>query len=155
MGSTCMGSWGTTGLRDPQVTPQNHAHPSTIAGSKIVPSGQKKSPASSLNEAGHRPGGDLLSQDLSSHYHRRCSVSLPGSEWDRVVPPRSGHQRRRFASQVPNLKVPSSKPSPRGPDPALETPPLVALACRMFVCMCHADQTSFFMTTGGAFHTSH
>jgi hypothetical protein len=43
--------------------------------------------------AGHIPGDDLLSQDLSSHYHWRCSVSLPGSEWDRVVPPRSGHQR--------------------------------------------------------------
>jgi hypothetical protein len=46
-----------------------------------------------LLEAGHIPGDDLLSQDLSSHYHWRCSVSLPGSEWDRVVPPRSGHQR--------------------------------------------------------------
>jgi hypothetical protein len=43
--------------------------------------------------AGQIPGDDLLSQDLSSHYHRRCSVSLPGSEWDRVVPLRSGHQR--------------------------------------------------------------
>ena len=43
--------------------------------------------------AGHIPGDDLLSQDLSSHYHWRCGVSLPGSEWDRVVPPRSGHQR--------------------------------------------------------------
>ena len=44
-------------------------------------------------DAGQIPGGDLLSQDLSSQYHRRCSVSLPGSEWDRVVPLRSGHQR--------------------------------------------------------------
>ncbi len=42
---------------------------------------------------GHGPGDDLLSQDLSSHYHRRWGVSLPGSEWDRVVPPRCGHQR--------------------------------------------------------------
>ena len=42
--------------------------------------------------AGHIPGNDLLSQDLSSQYHRRCGVSLPGSERDRVVPPRSGHQ---------------------------------------------------------------
>ena len=56
---------------------------------------QKKSPAPSIFMlgAGHIPGDDLLSQDLSSHYHWRCSVSLPGSEWDRVVPPRSGHQR--------------------------------------------------------------
>ena len=44
-------------------------------------------------EPGHIPGDDLLSRDLSSHYHWRCGVSLPGSEWDRVVPPRSGHQR--------------------------------------------------------------
>ena len=49
--------------------------------------------------AGHIPGDDLLSQDLSSHYHRRCSVSLPGSEWDRVVPPRSGHQRSTLYDQ--------------------------------------------------------
>lgn len=48
--------------------------------------------------AGHIPGDDLLSQDLSSHYHWRCSVSLPGSEWDRVVPPRCGHQRAISAS---------------------------------------------------------
>ena len=38
------------------------------------------------------PGGDLLSQDLSSNYHRRYSVSLPGSERDRVVPLCSGHR---------------------------------------------------------------
>ena len=55
--------------------------------------GIKKSPAPSIEDAGQRPGDDLLSQDLSSHYHWRCGVSLPGSEWDRVVPPRSGHQR--------------------------------------------------------------
>ena len=59
--------------------------------------GQKKSPTSSLDEIGLITGDDLLSQDLSSHYHRRCSVSLPGSEWDRVVPLRSGHQNSNFA----------------------------------------------------------
>jgi hypothetical protein len=54
----------------------------------------KKEPGTHIAvDAGQIPGGDLLSQDLSSQYHRRCSVSLPGSEWDRVVPPRSGHQR--------------------------------------------------------------
>ena len=42
-------------------------------------------------------GDDLLSQDLSSHYHRRARVSLPGSEWDRVVPPCYGHQKPTFA----------------------------------------------------------
>ena len=52
-----------------------------------------------LTGAGHIPGDDLLSQDLSSHYHWRCGVSLPGSEWDRVVPPRSGHQRATLQGQ--------------------------------------------------------
>jgi hypothetical protein len=55
---------------------------------------QKKGPAFSFGEkAGHRPGNDLLSQGLSPHYHRRNSVSLPGSDWDRVVPPCYGHQK--------------------------------------------------------------
>ena len=46
-----------------------------------------------FGKTGLIPGDDLLSRDLASNYHRRCSVSLPGSEWDRVVPPRCGHQR--------------------------------------------------------------
>ena len=57
---------------------------------------QKKPGLIGYDEAGHRPGNDLLSQGLSPHYHRRNSVSLPGSEWDRVVPPCYGHQRTRF-----------------------------------------------------------
>ena len=54
---------------------------------------QKKRPAPSFEEAGQIPGNDLLSRGLSPNYHRRGNVSLPGSEWDRVVPLRSGHQR--------------------------------------------------------------
>ena len=38
------------------------------------------------------PGGDLLSRDLSSDYHRRANVSLPGSGWDRVGPLGYDHQ---------------------------------------------------------------
>ena len=38
-------------------------------------------------------GDVLLSHDLSSYYHRGCSVSLPCSEWERVVPLRWGHQK--------------------------------------------------------------
>ena len=38
------------------------------------------------------PGGDPLLRDLSSDYHWRGSVSLPGSERDRVGPLRSGHR---------------------------------------------------------------
>ena len=58
----------------------------------VLPGAHKRARLQLLG-AGHIPGDDLLSQDLSSHYHRRYSVSLPGSEWDRVVPPCSGHQR--------------------------------------------------------------
>ena len=69
---------------------------------------QKKSPAPCFQGAGPIPGDDLLSQDLSSHYHRRCGVSLPGSEWDRVVPPRSGHQRSIL------LRVRTGAPATKG-----------------------------------------
>ena len=41
------------------------------------------------------PGGYLLSRDLSSDYHRRADVSLPGSEWDRVGPSGYDHQGSR------------------------------------------------------------
>ena len=69
------------------------------------PYAYKKEPASLIAEGdGQIPGGDLLSQDLSSQYHRRCGVSLPGSEWDRVVPPRSGHQRATLS----RLRLPRS-----------------------------------------------
>ena len=37
-------------------------------------------------------GDVLLSHDLSSHYHWGCSVSLPCSEWERVVPLRYDRQ---------------------------------------------------------------
>ncbi len=33
-----------------------------------------------------KPGDVLLSHGETPHYHRRCTVSLPSSEWDRVVP---------------------------------------------------------------------
>lgn len=55
---------------------------------------QKRAPLfPSQEKTGLITGDDLLSQDLSSHYHRRKRVSLPGSEWDRVVPLCYGHQR--------------------------------------------------------------
>ena len=40
-------------------------------------------------------GDVLLSHGLSPYYHRGCSVSLPCSEWERVVPLRYCHQSRR------------------------------------------------------------
>ena len=43
-------------------------------------------------------GDVLLSHGLSPYYHRGCSVSLPCSEWERVVPLRDDHQK-----QSPNV----------------------------------------------------
>ena len=52
------------------------------------------------------PGSDLLSRKLYRHYHRPCSVSLPCSEWERVVPLRQSHREilrscRRWAITPP------------------------------------------------------
>ena len=56
---------------------------------------EKSKPRQFVNWRGlmkKNPGGDLLLRDLSSDYHWRGSVSLPGSERDRVGPLRSGHR---------------------------------------------------------------
>lgn len=85
-----------------RISKQHHRAPSAFACHACH--GYKKEPGTFIAEdAGQIPGGDLLSQDLSSQYHRRCSVSLPGSEWDRVVPPRSGHQRAVLHVSGPGL----------------------------------------------------
>src|SRR4051812_30449307 len=55
-------------------------------------SGMQK-PRARFQAQGFSSGDVLLSHNLSSHYHRGCSVSLPCSEWERVVPPRYDHQR--------------------------------------------------------------
>ena len=57
----------------------------------------------SLTSQIHSPGDYLLSHSLSLHYHRRCTVSLPCSVWERVVPVRYGHQiaeRELFARWI-------------------------------------------------------
>ena len=52
-----------------------------------------KKPPDPVRERGVIDSGDvLLSHDLSSYYHRRNSVSLPCSEWERVVPLCHDHQ---------------------------------------------------------------
>src|ERR1700675_353618 len=53
------------------------------------------------NEPGRNSGDVLLSHNLSSHYHRGCSVSLPCSEWERVGPLRYDHQRAGEAEATP------------------------------------------------------
>ena len=45
-----------------------------------------------LNHRAFCSGDVLLSHGLSPYYHRGCSVSLPCSEWERVVPLRYCHQ---------------------------------------------------------------
>src|SRR3954465_12584599 len=54
-------------------------------------SGRQK-PRARFQARGFSSGDVLLSHNLSSHYHRGCSVSLPCSEWERVVPLRYYHQ---------------------------------------------------------------
>src|ERR1700722_9008120 len=47
-----------------------------------------------FHRAGFINSGDvLLSHNLEMHYHWGCSVSLPCSEWERVGPLRSDHQK--------------------------------------------------------------
>jgi hypothetical protein len=55
-------------------------------------------------ELGISSGNDLLSRKLYKHYHRRYSVSLPCSGWERVGPLRKDHQRIRISNlkfQIP------------------------------------------------------
>src|SRR5512132_3610387 len=47
-----------------------------------------------INHRAFYSGDVLLSHGLSLYYHRGCSVSLPCSEWERVVPLRYCHQSR-------------------------------------------------------------
>src|SRR5271165_5491463 len=46
-------------------------------------------------------GNVLLSHNLEMHYHWGCSVSLPCSEWERVVPLRYDHQKAGEAEISP------------------------------------------------------
>jgi hypothetical protein len=50
-------------------------------------------------------GNVLLSRNLEMHYHRGCSVSLPCSEWGRVVPLRYYHQKAGEAEVSPRREV--------------------------------------------------
>src|SRR5438876_7936174 len=65
-------------------------------------SGTKTKSPLAFSQRALSSGDVLLSRGLSPHYHRGCSVSLPCSEWERVVPLRYDHQRSepdwRFAA---------------------------------------------------------
>jgi hypothetical protein len=69
---------------------------------------KNKNPAE-ITQRGLCSGDVLLSHDLSSHYHRGCSVSLPCSEWERVVPLRYCHQSPmpdwRFAARQADAEL--------------------------------------------------
>ena len=47
---------------------------------------QKSKMPDGINHRAFYSGDVLLSHGLSPYYHRGCSVSLPCSEWERVVP---------------------------------------------------------------------
>lgn len=70
----------------------NSAMPAPIPGRRIPVDQRVHEKTAPLPGRFMDSGGDLLSHGLSPHYHRRYSVSLPGSEWDRVVPPCCDHQ---------------------------------------------------------------
>src|SRR5690606_8951056 len=55
---------------------------------------KEKPPTLRLGVLDKNPGDDLLSH-ADAHYHRRVCVSLPSSEWDRVVPQSYCHQGDR------------------------------------------------------------
>src|SRR6266403_512409 len=79
--------------------------PATLAGLTIYPTASQhvvfsarvgvatkpKSPLA-FSQRAFCSGDVLLSHGLSPYYHRGCSVSLPCSEWERVVPLRYCHQ---------------------------------------------------------------
>ena len=97
--STPGGSVRTVGLgvaaqlrRRVAGTPTRFAQTSSLALKIAPPRKQKKLLDLSVQELRLSPGGYLLSRDLSSDYHRRADVSLPGSEWDRVGPSGYDHQ---------------------------------------------------------------
>lgn len=80
--------------------------PATLAGLTVYPTASQhvvfsarvgdaktKRPADLVTCWALCSGDVLLSHGLSPYYHRGCSVSLPCSEWERVVPLRYYHQR--------------------------------------------------------------
>ena len=58
----------------------------------VLARAKRKAPQNFRSAGLINPGSYLLSRDLSSDYHRRADVSLPGSEWVRVGPSGYDHQ---------------------------------------------------------------
>ena len=54
-------------------------------------------------------GNVLLSRNLEEHYHRGCSVSLPCSGWERVVPLRYDHQNLSRSGSGDRGRPPSKR----------------------------------------------
>src|SRR5207237_673527 len=73
-------------------TPRSARAQTALCGNLQKHSVQAKAPLLVSEQRGFSSGDVLLSHNLSSHYHRGCSVSLPCSEWERVVPLRYYHQ---------------------------------------------------------------
>ena len=86
----CLPRW--TKARGASQTPSLYIVHFFIVHCSVAATQLRKSPQGFLLAGFINPGGDLLSRDLSSDYHRRSNVSLPGSEWDRVGPLGYDHQ---------------------------------------------------------------
>ena len=80
------------------------------------------------------PGSYLLSRDLSSDYHRRSKVSLPGSGWDRVGPLGCDHQASACLSCVP-LAALAYAWQAACPVVFLRGEVLLLLVCRLYPCV--------------------
>src|SRR5690606_38211723 len=80
--------------------PQAPAVPKVERSSEFPEARKEKPPTLRLGVLDKNPGDDLLSH-ADAHYHRRVCVSLPSSEWDRVVPQSYCHQGDRGGSPAP------------------------------------------------------
>lgn len=89
-------------MGEPALADGNRAHGRFYSGGPEHATSKEKPPA----EAGGFWGKTLTmtySHMLDAHYHRRVRVSLPSSEWDRVVPRSYYHQGEGGGSRTDGL----------------------------------------------------
>ena len=88
-------------LRLVEIRPLAGRNPHSVRSKSAGAARRRKSPQNFRSAGFVYPGSYLLSRDLSSDYHRRADVSLPGSEWDRVGPSGYDHQALALLSYLP------------------------------------------------------
>ena len=93
-------------LRVPVSSPQKTSGRLPLTETRHRQTPKKREPRPGFADRGSLNSGNvLLSHNLSMHYHRGCSVSLPCSEWERVVPLRYDHQKAGEAEVSPMGEV--------------------------------------------------